>query len=119
MSMFSLAIPTNVSIFVGFVNQITSFDIIDTSPYLNKMLDLNETEPYNSNFDQAGYGSLFFLNNMGSLILAFVFYVICLLLLRCINPFIEKSERLESFSHSLKKSLLYESIIATIVQSYM
>ena len=55
MSMFSLAIPANVAIFVSFVNQIASFDIIDTQPYLDKMLNLNETEPYNSKFDQAGY----------------------------------------------------------------
>ena len=55
---------------------------------------------------------------MGSLILAFVFYFIGLLFLNCINPFIKKSKCLESFSNSLKKSLLYESMIATIIQSY-
>jgi hypothetical protein len=38
------------------------------------MLKLNETEPYNANFDSLGFNSMYFLNNMNSLLLGFILY---------------------------------------------
>lgn len=44
-------------------------------PYINALLSTNETEPFNENFDSIGYGSMFFANNLGTLNLAFFFYL--------------------------------------------
>ena len=58
--------PANVQMFFNQINKIASFDIIDLDPFINKVLNLNETEPFNANFRAIGFNSMFFLNNMGS-----------------------------------------------------
>lgn len=67
--------------FFNQINKIASFDIIDIDPFLNKVLNLNETEPINSNFDALGFNSMFFLNNMGSLMIGFLIYFVGLLVM--------------------------------------
>jgi hypothetical protein len=68
--------PANAQMFFNQINKIASFDIIDLDPFINKVLNLNETEPFNANFRAIGFNSMFFLNNMGSLLIGFVFYFI-------------------------------------------
>ena len=79
MPCFDIQIPANVQMFFNQINKIASFDIVDLDPFINKVLNLNETEPFNDNFDAIGFGSMFFLNNMGSLLIGFVFYFIGLI----------------------------------------
>jgi len=51
------------------------------------MLRLNATEPMNRNFDALGFGSLYFLNNMNSMLIGFLLYFGMILLLALIDPF--------------------------------
>ena len=51
------------------------------------MLHLNATEPLNPNFDALGFGSLYFLNNMNSMLIGFLFYFGLIFLLVLIDPF--------------------------------
>ena len=67
--------------FFNQINKVASFDIIDLDPFINKALNLNKTEPFNANFDAIGFGSMFFLNNMGSLLIGFAIYFIGLIVM--------------------------------------
>ena len=73
--------PANAQIFFNQINKIASFDIIDMDPIINKLVNLNETEPLNANFEAI---SMYFLNNMGSLTIGFLIYLVGLLAILCL-----------------------------------
>jgi hypothetical protein len=83
MPCFDLQMPANVQMFFNQINQIASFDIININPLINTVLHLNETEPMNPNFEAIGLQSIFFLNNMGSLMIGFIAYFIGLIVMIC------------------------------------
>ena len=83
MSCFDLQMPANVQMFFNQINKVASFDLIDIEPLINKVLNLNETEPMNANFEALGLESMYFLNNMGSLVIGFIAYLICLIAMLC------------------------------------
>ena len=107
-----------MQMFFNQINKIASFDIIDLDPYINKVLNLNETEPFNANFDAIGFGSMFFLNNMGSLLIGFVIYLVGLIAILCLSPFLNRKTWVNKCFIKLKKSLLYNSIVAMMMESY-
>jgi hypothetical protein len=51
------------------------------------MLSLKETEPLNRNFDALGFGSLYFLNNMNSMLIGFLIYFTMVFFLILVDPF--------------------------------
>ena len=100
------------------INKVASFDIIDLDPLINKALNLNDTGPFNANFNAIGFGSMFFLNNMGSLLIGFVIYLIGLIAILCLSPFLNRKSWVNKCFIKLKKSLLYNSIVAMMMESY-
>ena len=83
MPCFDLKMPANVQMLFNKINKIASFNIINIDPLINKVLNLNKTEPLNDNFEAIGLPSMFFLNNMGSLIIGFIIYFIGLIAMIC------------------------------------
>lgn len=63
------------------------------NPYINMMLRLNNTEPFNNVFDQMGYNSMFLSNNLGTLNLAFLFYLTGLLVMYYYKRLKSKSKK--------------------------
>jgi hypothetical protein len=79
--------PANAQSFFNQILKIASFDIVDLAPKLEIMLRLKTTEPLNPNFEALGFGSLYFLNNMNSMLIGFLVYFGMILLLMLIDPF--------------------------------
>ena len=83
------------------------------------MLRLNATEPLNRNFDALWFGSLYFLNNMNSMLIGFLFYFGLILLLVLIDPFQGRCGRkLSSLTEKLRGMLFYNFIISMMTESY-
>jgi hypothetical protein len=61
---------------------------------------------------------MFFLNNMGSLLIGFVFYFIGLIALFILQCLRNRRTWINKKFASLKKNLLYNSIIAMMLESY-
>ena len=74
MPLFKVILPGNVQAFFNQIFKIASFDIIEIGPYVNNMLNLNATEALNANFDALGFESMFFMNNLGTLLIGFIIY---------------------------------------------
>ena len=51
--------------------QIAAFDIIEIGEPLDNLLDLEPTDPINENFEAVGFESIYLLNNMGTLAIAY------------------------------------------------
>jgi hypothetical protein len=58
--------------------KIAAFDIIDTAKYWDKWLNQTETDGLNENFNSLGFDSMWFMNNMGTMFLAYIVYFICI-----------------------------------------
>lgn len=82
------------------------------------MLNLNETGAFNKNFDTLGFQSMYFLNNLGPLVFAFLFYFIAIGVLYWINKCSAKSQRAARWSDALYDSLFYNSITSIMMESY-
>ena len=82
------------------------------------MLQLNSTEPYSVMFDEMGYNSMFYSNNLGTLNLAFLFYVAALGAMFYYKDRKLKSKRARNRYYWLKELLLYDFIMSTVKESY-
>jgi len=76
MPLFKVIIPANASLFFAQMMAIAAFDLIETGPYLDVLLNLPPSDPLNSNFAAVGFESRFVLHNMGTLLLALVIYLV-------------------------------------------
>ena len=110
--------PANAQMFFSQINKIASFDIIDIDPIINKVLNLNETEPVNANFEAIGFQSIYFLNNMGSLIIGFLIYFAALITIFILQTFLNKKPWINKYFMRLKKMFLYNSFVAMMIESY-
>jgi hypothetical protein len=68
---------------------------------------LNETLPFNENFAAIGFESIYFMNNMGSLLIGFLIYFAGVLLILLLSLFLNGRSRLKRFFIKLKKMFLY------------
>lgn len=71
--------PAATVIFFSAVFEVAAFDIVETEPFLNRLLRLDPTEPFNEKIDSLGMGSIYLLNNLGSLGIVFLVYLLLLL----------------------------------------
>ena len=88
------------------------------NPYINMMLRLNNTEPFNNVFDQMGYTSMFLSNNLGTLNLAFLFYLVALLVMHYYKRLKSKSRVAKRRYKQIKRLLVHNFIIKTMIESY-
>ena len=76
MPLFKTNIPANAGLFFKQIMQIAAFDLIEINEPLDKLLDLDPTEPINENFEAVGFESIYLLNNMGTLAIAYLIWAI-------------------------------------------
>ena len=120
MPLFKVQLPANAQSFFNQILKIASFEFVNLSPYINRLLRLEESEPLNSNFNELGFGSLYFLNNMNSMLVGFLCYFLLILLLLLIDPCQERCRkgRLSSMTDYLRSLLFYNFFISTMTESY-
>lgn len=101
MPLFDVLMPANAQTFFNEIFKIAAFDIVEIEPYVNFMLNLNETGPFNENFDKLGFQSLFFLNNLGPLGIGFLIYFLACLFLVVLDVFSKSSSKVARLSARL------------------
>jgi len=80
MPLMTVILPANAGIFFAQLMQITAFEVLDTKPYLDSYLRLEPADPINANFEAVGLESIYFLHNLGTLLFAFVFFLVMVIL---------------------------------------
>lgn len=118
MPLFNVQMPANAQTFFNEIFKIAAFDIVEVEPYVNFMLHLNGTGPFNDNFDKLGFQSMFFLNNLGPLGIGFLIYFGACLFLLVLDTFSPKSKRAATLSKSLYDQLFYNTITSIMLESY-
>lgn len=69
MPLMQVNLPPNAGTFYGFLMNIASFNILPTDLFYARYLPVPDSDgPINSNFYAIGYGSRYFLVNLGSVV---------------------------------------------------
>ena len=118
--MFNQQIPANAGLFYGFIMDVASFDLLPTERFYDTYLSLKDeaSNSLNSNFESLGYSSMYFLRNMGTLMLVLLslpFLVVVQLILKYV---FRNSKRVTIFERRLSKSLYWNYVIQVIFESY-
>ena len=71
MPLFNVNLPANAAECFGFIMTLASFNLLPMNIFYNAYLGIasDDPGPVNQNFNALGYSSIFFLYNMGTLLL--------------------------------------------------
>jgi len=123
--LFLVQLPANAGVFFNQLNKFTAFDFFDTTPVLNWMLQLEPSDPLNSSFEALGFESIYFLQNLGTLIIAFVVYpqllIVCWICCRMKNLTVRKyGEKMKrSLYWGYWNSLIFESFSVLVISLFI
>ena len=70
----------NAAMMLKFLMDIASLDVLPTTKFYDYYLHVSESDPINDNFNALGFGSMSFMYNMGSLLVACLFVPVIMLL---------------------------------------
>ena len=118
MPLFKVNMPGNAQAFFNQIFKIAAFDIIEIEPYMNKLLQLNSTHPFNRNFESLGFQSMYFINNLGPLLIGFLIYFGAIIFLFILDRFTERSERASRLASKMFDSLFYNTLVSIMLESY-
>ena len=118
MPLFSINLPANAGVFFGFIMQIAAFDILPTDSFYDTYFNIDETEPMNSNFEQIGFGSLFFLYNLGSMVVAIASLPVLVVLILLMKPCRKCSGRINRYHNKLSRYMYWGHPITVFTESY-
>ena len=102
MPLFKTSIPANAGIFFNQIMQIAAFDLIEINGPLNYLLDLKPTGPLNQNFGAIGFESIFLINNMGTLGIAFLVWLLLAIIYFITRPCRYFSEKVTEIHRNLR-----------------
>ena len=106
--------------FFGFIMQIASFDLLPMEKFYDNNFDMEQTQAINDNFESLGFGSMFLLYNMGSLIIAWLsipVLAIIIFFLQCFNCCIKRSPRLNRWKTRLETWMFWGHPITVFNES--
>ena len=115
MPLFKIQMPASAGGFFASIMTIAAFDLYDFSEALHEIFMIPPTGSMSSNFETIGFESSYFLVNMGSMLLFYIFY---LLLLAVILPLLSISDSCQSKRKKLSKKLKWNSLITLMNESY-
>ena len=120
LQLFNAKIPANVQTFLGFFDEITSFEVLPAEEWTDEMLYAPESVPPSINFQQAGHDSTLVVKNLGStfyiwigIMCLFGFYFLVLWPLRSLCPKVEKK------TAKLRNLLFWGGTSRFFIESYM
>ena len=96
---------------------IASFDFIDLEALINKYFGMLPTGPYNEKFEDLGFNSTLFLNNLGTFAVVFLLYFTALLFLVCLKC-CKKHENVKKLGITLREKLVMNFLISMLFESY-
>ena len=71
--LMNVSVPANAGMFFKELAAIAAFDYFETSEFIEDLLDLLPRDPINEKFESTGFESVYFMNNLGTLLLVITF----------------------------------------------
>jgi len=116
--LFKIQMPANAEIYFAQIMKIAAFDFANTSPALDFMLGLEESDiSPRTNLQTLGFESILMLHNMGSLLLFFAFYPVALLFTWLCSK-VTCSQSVREWGVEQQKKLRYGFLISLVTEAY-
>lgn len=115
MPLFNIKMPANASNFFTQIMSIAAFDFYDFTDVIHDMFSLEPTESFSSNFETIGFESLYFLINMGSIV---IFYLIYTAMLCLVLPLLSIKKASRKLHKKLGIKLKWNALITLMNESY-
>lgn len=119
--LFRVTLPANAKVFFGFVMQLAAFNLLPTDLIYDNLfsgMQEAETGAINENFEANGFGSHFFLYNMGTLMVV----ILSMPFLGCVSYMLKifrsKHKRIETAYVKLSNYLFWSHSITVVFESY-
>ena len=113
-----VTLPINAANFFQTIFQIAAFAFYDTNDMLHYLLSLEPSEPFNDNLGELGFESRYILNNMGTMLIFYIVYPVCMLVERIAYRLKNRYLCCRNTQRYLKTNLYYSSLIVVIFESY-
>ena len=75
--------------------------------------------PLNSNFSAVGFNSMYFVYNIGSMIISYIAFPILSLIVACLKPCYKKSKCLTSVYNKIRQQIYWNSTIKVLTETYV
>ena len=112
--------PGNAAIFFGHIMSIAAFDFIEFGDIIHEAFSIEATDPINDQFNSVGFESQYFLNNLGTIAL---FYIVYLLFVLVVTPLLvccgRYSISIMKKSKRLNQKIYWNSFLTLLNETFM
>lgn len=106
----NVKIPANAQIYFSVLLQLVTFNFIDTEDTMRNMFGLFDEDDLNPNFYYLGYHSVFFLINLGNLLIGIFYNVGALLAILLTKGCTNK--RIVEWRKNMEKEMLWNNVLS-------
>ena len=118
MQLFNLKFPANASFLVGFLVDVSTFDIIPIE-FVWYFLELPDRGSYNLNFASSGYEYVHAVENMGTSLLLIQVYILSVLICGFLFLFRNKNHVVEKYYVKSKNHLFWGAALRFLFEAYL
>ena len=111
--------PANAGTFFSHVMEIAAFDFYDFGDIIYDKMNIEPTDPIDSNFESVGFESQYFLVNMGTMVIFYLIYLFFFILAPIIRLLRKSCRCMKRCSKRLDRSIYWGSLITLMNESYM
>ena len=85
----------------------------------HEMLSIPPTEAFSENFGELGFGSQYFLNNMGVTVFFYPLYPVLMIIYMILFKYCRFNNRCKKFQKSFRQKIYFKVIILLVYESYV
>ena len=118
--LFKITLPDNAANFFAYVMQIAAFDVVPTDTifgYIFSIPDDGLPDALNSNFDAVGFSTIYFFNNMGSLIFGLMSSPILAVVAKILFMFKQYPKFIRR-AKKIERGIYWGSTLRVLLESY-
>lgn len=107
--LLNISVAANALNFCSSFFALVNFELYDFGPITSRVLGLKNDQAFSQSFAEYGYGSRFFVINLGNLYYAFLVFIAGLLLMKCLDK--ASNSRLLRLRDMLRRNLVWGAFI--------
>lgn len=104
---------------LGMVMSIANFEILPAGDILAEIYDFSESPPYRDNFENGGYETSNFAENLSTLFIVMMAIVVWLLFIMLLYLLQRIITKLENFYKNRKKGLFWNFLLRFTIEAYI
>ena len=113
-----VTLPPLAAIFISHFFQLANFNVINVGWFYAKMFFMPNIDPFNDNFAALGFGDTYFINNFGSLLFSFFYFIALQMFVLLLRRLRNASLYVKYKRRQLQPQAFWNTPIQVIIESY-